>query len=306
MRIAAIDVGGTKTSLGIVDCPGGTLTALETVASPENGSDHRAFLTDLASRAAALVRDHGAQAIGVSVCELVSPHGQVTSGHRIRWQDLDVAGAFRAAAPASIESDVRAAALAEARLGAGKGASSFLYVNIGTGISSALVLDGKVHAGARGNALALASSPVEMKCPHCGVIASQVLEDVAGGEGLLRIAQARGLKLATAADIFEKGNARDIAEAASLALGVTLGIAINLLDPELVILGGGLILASDRYREAVIAATRAHIWADATRRLPIVTATLGPHAALIGAGLRAAELVEAKRAPGVRQGDGDS
>jgi predicted NBD/HSP70 family sugar kinase len=76
------------------------------------------------------------------VPELVDPIGQITSGHTIDWRGLSLTELFASVGPVCVEADVRAAALAEARLGAGRAYRIIAYVTIGTGISSTLVLDG--------------------------------------------------------------------------------------------------------------------------------------------------------------------
>jgi glucokinase len=77
--------------------------------------------------------------------------------------------------------------------------------------------------------------------------------------------------------------ALEVIESAGEALGVSAGFLVNVLDPELVIVGGGLGLAGGPYWEAFIQATREHIWSAASRDLPIVTAKLAEHAGVIGA-----------------------
>lgn len=293
MRAVAIDVGGTKTAIGIVDTITGNVLTVETMSSPGHGDNHRMFFDHLAASAEGLAQTYAASVAGLSICELVDLEGNITSHHRIDWRGLPVRARLSRLVPATIEADVRAAARAESRFGAGLDLGSFFYVNIGTGISSAFVVDGRIHAGARGNALALASSAIELRCPHCGEIASQVLEDIAGGEGLLREASRHGLPVTTAAELFsaDAGAAVKLSEAAALGLGVTLGIAVNLLDPQALVLGGGLILASTRYREMLEQQLRRHIWSPATRSLPILPAKLGPQSALVGAALAAADAV---------------
>ena len=122
-------------------------------------------------------------AIGVGVCEIVDRDGAITSACSIDWRDLDVAGAFAHLAPAHVESDVRAAAIAEARYGAGRDLASFLYVNAGSGTSSCLVIDGEPLAGARGAAILIGAGPLEA-------------EAAAGGLGI-----ARSYGAPTAADV---------------------------------------------------------------------------------------------------------
>jgi glucokinase len=89
---------------------------------------------------------------------------------------------------------------------------------------------------------------------------------------------------------------------ATTALGVALGWLVNVLDPAAVVVGGGLGSAQGPYWDALVAATRAHIWSPVSRTLPIVQATLGPDAGLIGAAL--AGVLAGNRA-GNRAGDRD-
>ena len=89
-------------------------------------------------------------------------------------------------APAIIESDVRAAALAEAHFGAGRDYLDFLYLEYRYWHQQLLGLRiARPHAGARGHALVLASAPTTALCPDCGRLHDTVLEDMAGGAGLV-------------------------------------------------------------------------------------------------------------------------
>src|SRR6185295_1771091 len=85
--------------------------------------------------------------IGVGVPQLVDNDGRICSAYNFDWTDLPVRERLSTLAPTTIESDVRAAARAEARFGAGKGRGIFAYVTIGTGVSYCLVIDGRPHAG---------------------------------------------------------------------------------------------------------------------------------------------------------------
>jgi glucokinase len=287
-RTIGIDVGGTKTALCVADFPEGRIVERRLLDTSLDPADAAPFLDRVVAAAAGLHDAAAAggvrcSAIGLSVCELVDLSGDIASTHRLRWRDLPVRTKLRALLPAVVESDVRAAALAEARFGGGRDYRQFLYGNIGTGVSSAWVCDGRPHAGARGNALVLASSPVSFTCPHCGKDGAYVPEDVAGGGGL-----ARALGAASARDVLtaaEQGDAaakRAIA-AATRALGVNLGLAVNILDPEAVVIGGGLGRAGGLYWDGLVASTRAHIWSEATRDLPIRPAALGDDSGLLGA-----------------------
>jgi glucokinase len=89
--------------------------------------------------------------------------------------------------------------------------------------------------------------------------------------------------------------AAEIVRSAAEALGSSVGFLVNVLDPELVIVGGGLGLAGGPFWEALVRSTRKHVWSDETRTLPIVPAALGPEAGLIGAAVAAADAVAARR-----------
>jgi len=252
--------------------------------------------------------------LGVAVAELVDAAGNVTSGQTIAWTGLPVRDRFSRLAPTVIESDVRAAALAEALFGAGREFKLFIYVTVGTGISCCLVQEGRPLAGARGNALVLASSPWSTLCPACGAAVDLVLEEFASGPALVtrynaggggrrrRVLGAGPRGAARCAEevlaAVEAGDpwAREVVRTAGEALGNSIGLLVNILDPEAVIVGGGLGLAGGLYWDRVIAATREHIWAESSRSLPILPAALGVDAGLIGAAAAAwrAQTAEAR------------
>jgi glucokinase len=299
-----LDVGGTKIAGGLVAFPEGAVLARRTLPT---GADRggEAVLEDALALARELFQSvpgqGSARGVGVAVAELVDAEGRVTSGQTILWSDLPVRERFSALAPAVVESDVRAAALGEARFGAGREFRLFVYVTVGTGISSCLVQEGRPFAGARGNALVLASSPWSVICPSCGAETEQVLEEYASGPALVaRYNQAGAGRAARAEEVLAlaaEGEpvAFEIARSAGAALGNSVGLLVNVLDPEAVIVGGGLGLAGGVYWECFEAAAREHIWADATRSLPILQAARGADAGLVGAAAAAWERAGSER-----------
>lgn len=295
-QIAAIgiDVGGTKVSAGLVLWPSGEVRHRAVIPTAA-GRGGEAVLKDtiaLASRILDLGRSEGWHVLGVGagVAELVDGEGNVTSGATIHWQNLPVRRLLSSVAPAEVESDVRAGALAESMFGAGRGHESFVYVTVGTGISSCLVQNGKTFAGARGNALVMASSPLSTTCTQCGARLHPVLEEFASGPAIAaRYALHHpGAAAVRAEDVFCVAGmgdeiAREILRSAGEALGVSVAFLVNVLDPAVVVVGGGLGLAGRMYWDALVAATREHIWAEVTRQLPILPAGLGVDAGLVGA-----------------------
>jgi glucokinase len=228
--------------------------------------------------------------IGVGVCELVDHHGAVVSAQTVRWRGLPVQDRFAALAPTIVEADSRAAGYAEARFGAGRGFESFLYVTVGTGIGSSLILRGKPYRGARGCTGTLATAPVTVyhRDDKMKPIRT-VLEEFASGPALVRRynrqtrSRIRGAEQVLTAAAAGDAGAMRVVRTAGTALGSTLGLLINVLDPAAIIVGGGLGSAPGLFWESLVSSTRRHIWADAHRDLPILQAGLGADAGWIGA-----------------------
>ncbi|MEZ4866112.1 MAG: ROK family protein [Caldilineaceae bacterium] len=294
-RIYAIglDVGGTKIAGGVVDLATGRVIIRDVIPTlAQRGG--AAVLDDCVALAQRLQSQATAAGfslagMGVGVCELVDPAGRVTDAYNFDWRDLPVRERFSSIAPTVIEADVRAAALAEARYGAGRPYQLFVYVTVGTGISYCLMQEGRPLVGARGNALAFASAPLTTTCPRCGIMIHDILETFAGGPGLVRrynqlaLAPVHSGQAVLAAATAGDEQAIAVVTSAGAALGNSVAFLCNVLDPEAVIVGGGLGLASGRYWESFVQATREHIYAANTRTLPILQAALDVDAGIVGA-----------------------
>jgi glucokinase len=260
-----IDVGGTKIAAGLVETATGAVEERFEVPTAAKRAA-AAVLADCVALADELAEGHGGIPIGMGVCELVDREGRTRSAVSIDWRGVDLGSAFGRLGRATIESDVRAAAVAEARFGAGRGIAELLYVTVSTGISHCLVLDGRAYAGARGNAICTGAP---------------MLENVASG---LALAAAGGHERAQ--DVLADPALDGVVESAAAALGAGLADLVNTLDPGVVVIGGGLGL-NDRYRELAVSTMRVMIFADDTRDVPVVAAQLGADAGVIGAALAA-------------------
>jgi glucokinase len=289
-----LDIGGTKIAAGVVLWPSGEILHRRVIpTNPGRGGE--AVLSDTLDVATKLrdwARQNGIDlaGIGAGVAELVDCEGNVTSSCTIKWGSVPVQDRLSEIITAQVESDVRTAATAEAIFGAGRGHSLFAYVTVGTGISYCLVQDGRPLKGARGNAITLSSSPLTTVCSHCGVKLRPVLEEFASGPAIAkRFAQITGSnKPLTAEEVFRaardgNGEAVEILTSSGEALGVSTAFLVNVLDPEMIIVGGGLGMAGGLYWDAFVRSSREHIFADNSRDLPIVTAALATDAGLVGA-----------------------
>jgi glucokinase len=149
--------------------------------------------------------------------------------------------------------------------------------------------------GSRGNALVLASAPLSFTCRWCGARQDEILENIASGPALVARYQARtlrrvadGYEVMAAVDQGDK-LAEEVVRTAGDALGNSVGWLINVLDPDAVVVGGGLGLSGGVFWQSFVASTRAHVWSEATRGLPIITAALAVDSGIIGAALAAGE-----------------
>lgn len=267
--VAGADVGGTSTDACLLDPLTGDVTA-EAHAPSGREKGGAAVLAGCVDLVRQLVGEESIEAVGIGLCEFVDLEGRPTSAYTVDWRDLDIAGAFSQIAPVHLLSDVRAAALAESRLGAGRGIDlPWLYMSVGTGISYTMVIGGQPFTGARGNALVVGAPPVE---------------HVASG---LALQQRTGC--ATAEQALADPAFSDIVTEAARALGQGVATLVNALDPAVVVIGGGLGLVHS-YREAVVAAMRPAVEAPDTRDVPVLAAALGSLAGAIGAGLDASTL----------------
>ncbi len=292
--VMGIDVGGTKTSAGLLSVKSGErLTSRVIPTEPRRGG--RAVLDDVLGLVSALRTEVGAaagelRALGLAVCELVDRHGRLASAQCIPWMDLPLLEELGALAPVVIEADVRAAALAEARRGAGRPFRIFLYLTIGTGISSCLMIEGSPFLGANGLTGTLASSSLGTACPHCGHSSTLTLEDVASGPGLAARYHAAGGALGTPREILAAAAAGEplasrIVNGAGDALGAQVAHLVNTLDPEAVVVGGGLGLSDGPLWDRLLDSTRQRIWCSLQRDLPILHADTGTDAGWLGAAL---------------------
>lgn len=277
----AIDIGGTKIAGGLVR-PDGTLLHHHVVPTPRTlaGSDPGAVATlslvDELFRHAAEA-DLDVIAAGIGVPEYVTPLGEINSTDVLAWRPeiLEVLGSR---VDLVIESDVRCGALGEARCGHGRRVNSMVYVSIGTGISHTLAVDGELWRGHRGEAIAFGELPVAAKDVLLAD-APLTLERQASGRALESLLGTQG------ADTHSAPSENTMVRAGQL-VAASLVSMVHLLDPELVVLGGGIGSADGPYSTAVIQHAQ-ELLVGRPDSPPIRRSKLGAQAGLIGAGLAA-------------------
>ena len=294
-----IDVGGTKIATALIDLATGDSLERETVPTP---TDTRANL--LAEIKRAVERMRGSRKIeeppigtGIGLPELVGNDGRVSSAWIWDWSNFDPERELAGLGTVRLESDVRAAALGEIRYGHGRHHPTMVYVTIGSGLSFALAIDGRIHRGASGFAIHFASNALETVCGACDAQTPFNLEDFASGLGMARVYAARTGRSDIDARAIIAGAAGPEGDAlldqATTALASYLGQMTNMLDPHAIVIGGGLGTAP-RYFDLIRRKAPNYIWAESRRALPILPSALGADTGVIGA---AALLDEETSAP---------
>ncbi|MYR21080.1 ROK family transcriptional regulator [Streptomyces sp. SID6137] len=207
----------------------------------------------------------------------------VVRAPNLEWRDTDLGALLPGDWPLTVDNEANFGALAELWLGAGT-PREFLHVSAEIGIGAAIVVDGQLLRGTRGFAGELGHVPVRPDGPPCACGGRGCLEQYAGQEAVLRAAglQPREDLVGLLAEHAEKGEegVRAALRDAGTALGIALTGAVNLLDPETVVLGGALAGLSPWLLPSLEAELTGR---SAGPACPVAVSPLGPEGPLLGA-----------------------
>jgi glucokinase len=322
MITLGLDLGGTTFAAGSVDATGRVLHSLESETRQHEAPD--LLLPRLACAASQERRELQSTvptevvALGIGVPGPVRHRDGVCvfAPNLNGWKNLQVAAPLRETLgiPVFLINDANAAALAEARFGAGRGASSLLVVTLGTGVGSGIIFNNELLIGASERGTELGHITLEMTGPRDGTGNFGTLEALCGRDAIIeraerRLSYGRDSLLRTLcpdlatmtphviADAANAGDAlaREVWEETAWYLSAGIWNTIMTVDVERVVIGGGIAQAGDvlfaPLRRAI--ATRGvHMSFDVSQ---IVPAELGPEAGLIGAAQWARQQVERDR-----------
>jgi glucokinase len=308
--VAGIDLGGTKILSVCLDASLNVAGRDYRETEAEAGPD--AVIRRMVESALAAAGGRRLRGIGVSAPgPLDINRGVVTEAPNLPgWTEIALQQRIREASglPAWIENDANAGAFAEHRAGAGRGSRHMILVAIGTGVGGGLILDGRLYHGASGGAGEVGHMIVDPGGAICGCGRAGCLEAVASGRALdadaerIAAAQPDGLVARTAREAAEPPDARilDLAatagdEAAIEALtragrflGAGLTNLVNLLNPEVIAIGGS-VRKSEIYRRTAIETMRRDAFAQHLADVRVIEAELGDDVNAIGAALIALE-----------------
>ena len=305
-RTIGVDMGGTKLLAGAVDPRLGVHHRVQRSV----GDLDQAALLDVAVDAVREARESGGAeiaAVGFGIPSLMDQRtGIAVVAVNLPLFDVPFADVMteRLGLPVFVDNDANVAALAEHRAGAARGASEAVVLTIGTGIGGGLILRGELYRGAVGAAAELGHMVIEMDGPPCqGNCPNRgCFEAVASGTALareaLRIARERpssslGRALAGGREIAgplvtELAHDGDAAAIAAIELiGERLGVAIanfvNIFNPEVVVVGGGVIAAGELLLRPARAVVAQRALPPSRDEVKIVAARFGVEAGMIGA-----------------------
>jgi len=308
-----VDVGGTSVRAGVVDADGQILDTCRAATA----AGEAALEDTVSGMVGDLARRHPVAAVGLALAGFVAAdRDHVRFAPHLPWRDAPVADRIgsRLGLPVVVEHDANAAALAERRFGAAAGASTVVFVALGTGIGAALLVDGALYRGAHGVAPELGHLrvvPDGRPCP-CGkrgcwerycsgtALATTALEllgaDRSGSSVLAREAAAdpariSGQRVAAAAREGDRVARRAVADLGRW-LGEGLALVADVFDPELVVVGGGVSESAPLFLDDARAHYARVVTGAGHRPLArIRTALLGDAAAVVGAAQLAREAV---------------
>jgi glucokinase len=315
-HVIAVDLGGTKLATGLVDRDG---DLARRAVEPTDLSSEDRVLAQL-EQAVGKLAGNGFAALGVGVPSTIDQRtGRAVASVNIPLAGVDLRERLeeRFAVPVMVENDANAAAIAEHRLGAGRGSRHMVMLTLGTGVGGGLVLDGRLYRGSIGAAAELGHITIDVNGPRCqgtcpgrghleGFVSGTAAEGLAAlaaadrPDGDLGRAAREGREpdahLVADLALEGPGDAREVLEHVGFHLGIGIADLVNVFNPEIVVVGGGFAEAGELILEPARRVVRERALSPARDEVRIVEAELGPEAGLIGSGLAAFEALDARTA----------
>jgi glucokinase len=302
---AGVDAGGTKVEGLLVDVEMGEILDRRLAETPATDAEASVQAIVTVARELLTLRDDVA-ALGVGAAGMVQLDGVMRFAPNLAWREFPLRERIHSAirVPTLVENDANAAAWGEFRFGAGRGSSDMLLVTVGTGIGGGIVSGGKLFRGAYGFAGEIGHIIVEPGGPLCGCGNRGCWEQVASGRALGRLgreaaaehpesmlnelaggdpANVTGFMVTAGA---KRGDpiAVQIMSEVGRRLGEGIAGLVNILDPDVVVVGGGVIDAGQLLLEPARRAFVETVEAPEHRpEVPLVPAVMGNDAGAVGA-----------------------
>jgi glucokinase len=289
-RAIGIDVGGTKIAAGVIDRDGQIDHRVERPTPTESREEFLELLDEIVDE----LRGDGVAAIGFGLPSTIDQRtGRVVGSVHVPLADFGFRDhvAERFSVPVALDNDGNVAAIAEWKIGAGRGSDHMIMLTLGTGVGGGLILDGKPYRGFVGAGAEIGHMVLDYGGPPCSgsCTGHGHFEQVSSGGAADRKAvellgpDATGRELVGAA---REGNqvALEAVREIGRKLGAALGSLVNIFNPEVIVIGGGFSQARDLFLEPALETMKVEALAPGRDLVRIVPALLGPDAGLVGAG----------------------
>lgn len=295
--IGAVDIGGTKIAVGMVDDNGKVLSRMDAPTDPNRYSDSLELIAHMLRRTAQKAGGEIA-GIGIGSTGPVDPmrgeFGDVDflPGWRGKSPVKDLATVFNVSA--ALENDGDAAALAEAGWGAGRDRKRLIYITVGTGIGGGIILDGRLYRGVDGAHPEVGHQVIDPAGPQCTCGFRGCWESLAAGPAMVawleRNAPAdyphrQGLTAKRICELALEGDAlaQQSVETEAFYLGMGLANLINLFTPDAIVLSGSVMKSAALFMDRIRALIRSGCRFVPAEKTELMMASLGDDTNLIGA-----------------------
>lgn len=290
-----VDIGGTTIKAAVIDGSGRIVDTMSAPTPTSSDATDDALVAVISS----LAERHPVRAVGLAVAGFISADRQsVMFAPHLAWRDSRVPSRLgdRLGLPVVMEHDVNAAVLAEHRIGAAVGAEVALLIALGTGIGAGLIVDEQLYRGAFGVAPELGHITVVPGGRPCPCGKSGCWERYCSGTALAQTAAELGLEGGAAITGQQVGRAARDGEPTALAAVDDLGawlargmaLAIDVFDPEVIVIGGGVSSIADLFLPAAEDQLGRLVTGAGYRPMPkVVAAHLHDTASMVGAGMLA-------------------
>lgn len=304
-----VDIGGTKVAAGLVDSKGEiTYKTRVPMVSTGDGALGFAAVREAIEAVFAAHPEARAAVRGIGICSpgpLDPKSGVVVNPPNLPcWRNFPLGGEVEKAfgVKARVDNDANAAALAEAIWGVGVGYRNIFYATLGTGIGTGIVFDRQIYWGRTGSAAEGGHMSIDYRGPQCGCGKRGCIEVLASGPAVARRAQARLAAVSSSrilelagtieqvraehvGQAFREGNvlAREILSETAHLLAVWLGNVIDLLEPDAMIIGGGLSELMKDFYPRIVEELPQWCINQRCQEIPLLQARYGADAGIAGA-----------------------
>ena len=309
----AADLGGTNLRMAAVDSAG-NIVSRKRMSTPSDGKQEdivSAILTVINEFKRELAGSYQFAAFGAAMPAIVNSQAGVIlrSPNLPELNDLDFEARFsrELGIPVVLENDANSAAVGERWKGAAQGVRNSIHVTLGTGVGGGIIIDGTLVRGVDGTAGEIGHIAVEPEGHPCGCGSRGCVEQYASATAIVRLAkemlpkypetQLRSNLDLTPLDVFEAGMQGDrlsveVFRVAGTYLGIALGGLVNVLNPEVIVIGGGVAAGWDLFIEPLQSEILRRAFQHPGERVKLMRSDLGDDAGILGAAFLASQKIK--------------